>query len=198
VAEDELAPLIDRAAAGDRDAAGEVAERYRERVRRAIHHRLGPALRRRLDTEDLVQSTFAVALRDLRQLDYENERAFVGWLQAIAERRILMAVRKHRAEKRDLRRDRAIEAAAGVELDATTPTRAARRAETKTAMRDAVALLPESERRVVELHSFEGKSFAEVAEILGLADKNAAYHLFRKALKQMSRVMRGHDDGTEA
>jgi RNA polymerase sigma-70 factor, ECF subfamily len=194
VTDDDLGPLIERAAAGDRSAAGEVAERCEGRLRRAIHHRLGPELRRRLDTDDLVQSTIAVALRDLRQLDYQNERAFAGWLEAIAERRIKMAVRKHRAEKRDVRRDRAVEAAAGVAIDATSPTRAARRSEAKASLEEAVKELPEQSRRVVELHSFDGKSFAEVAEILGLADKNAAYYLFQKSLKQMGRALRSHTD----
>ena len=43
----------------------ELTQRYEARVRAHIHHRLGPGLRRRADTEDLLQSTLALVVRDL-------------------------------------------------------------------------------------------------------------------------------------
>ena len=53
-------------------------------------------------------------------------------------------------------------------------------------VRKAVAALPDLERRVVELHSFEGLSLREVAEQLGLSGKKAAHDAFRRALRKMA------------
>ena len=44
---------------------------------------------------------------------------------------------------------------------------------------------------MVELHSFQGLGFREVAQACGLADKDAARYLFQKALKRLGEAMDG-------
>lgn len=181
----ELQALLRQAAAGDEEAANELARRYESVVRAAIRPRLGPELRARLDTEDILQSTLTASLEDLARLDYRGEKAFLGWLCRVAEHRVLDAARRHRAARRDLRRERPLAPGDDLPGRGTSPSQAAVRGERARGLHEAVSRLPDEERRVVELHSFEGLGFREVAERLGLKDKERARYLFRCALRRM-------------
>jgi RNA polymerase sigma-70 factor (ECF subfamily) len=187
--EKEVEDLLRRAATGDRQAAGDLARRYEVRVKELIHRRLGPDVRARVDTDDLYQSTITTALDDLSGFHYEGEKALIGWLYAIAERRILMAVRRHRAAKRDLRREQVLHDPDEIPGARTSPSRAAVRGEMTRGLRNAMAQLEEPERSVVRLHSFEGLGFADVAERLGLPGKSSARHVFQRALKRMGELL---------
>jgi RNA polymerase sigma-70 factor (ECF subfamily) len=189
MADEELEGLIERAAAGDDDAAGELATRYEGRVRATIRRRLGPELRARVETDDIFQTSFFAALGDLTGFRYQGEAAFVRWLSTVAERKMLMTARRHRAGKRDLRLEWPLDGVGEMPGQLTSPTQGAVRGEMKAGIRQAVAELPEPDRQVVELHSFEGLGFREVAERLGLADKNAARHIFQRALKKMGDLL---------
>jgi len=46
---------------------------------------------------------------------------------------------------------------------------------------------------VVQLHSYEGLSFAQVSERLGLNGRSAARNLFQKALHKMGDLLDGGD-----
>ena len=181
----DLESLIRRAADGDANAANELARRYAPGVRAAIRPRLGPELRNRVDTEDILQSTLTASLEDVARLDFRGEKAFVGWLCRVAERRIVDAARRHRAARRDVRREQPLATGDDVIGRGTSPSQAAVRGERARSLREAVAQLPEEERHVVELHSFEGLGFKEVAARLGLKDKERARYLFRRALRKM-------------
>ncbi|MHC4137393.1 MAG: sigma-70 family RNA polymerase sigma factor [Planctomycetota bacterium] len=183
--EPRLEELVRRAQAGDRAAAGELAQRYEDRVKASIRRRLAPDLRQRVDTDDIFQSTIAASLEDLVGFKYEGEKALVAWLTSVAERRLISAARRHRAGKRDVRRHRPLAAAGSVAGNLTSPTRGAVRAETKASIQRAVARLPAIERRVVELRSYEGLAFREIAERLELADKHAAREVFLSALRKI-------------
>jgi RNA polymerase sigma-70 factor (ECF subfamily) len=185
----ELEELLRRAAAGDRDAAGELSRRYEVPLRAAIHRRLGADLRARIDTDDVFQSTILESVESLESFRYRGERAFLGWLTTLAERRIRDKARYHGAAKRDHHKDRPLPPADEVPGDRTTPTQGAVRTEVTEQLREAVARLADPDRQVVELHSFEGLGFKEVAQRLGLADKNAARYVFQRALNQIEDLL---------
>ena len=75
--------------------------------------------------------------------------------------------------------------------DRTTPSVAATRGETARRLEEAVKDLDPEERKVVELHSFRGLTFAETARLAGLPGEDAARHLFRRALKRLGKLMNG-------
>lgn len=189
--EKDVQHLLARAASGDREAAGEALRLFESPLRASIQHSLGRNLRRRVDPEDVYQSTMALALKDLNRVDYQGDPAFLGWLRAIAEHRILEVARRHGAAKRDLRKDRPLEAAGQTPSTGTSPTQGAVRGEIRSRLSEAVAMLPEPERHVVELHSYEGLSFVQVSERLGLKGRSSARSLFQKALHRMGDLLDG-------
>jgi len=185
----DLERLVRRAGRGDERAAEEITRRCGAPVRRIVRRRLGREIRSRVDTEDILQSAFLTALGALRDFRYEGERAFVGWISTIAEQKIRNAARHHRAALRDVRRQRPLSGGARVPDDGTSPTQGAVRGEIVRDIRQAVEKLPERQRSVVLLHSFEGRSFPDIAERLGLTDKSAARRLFQRALRELGNLM---------
>ena len=193
--EDSLEALIEGARAGDPDAAGEIARRYEDHVRRSIGHKLPPDLRRRIDSEDVFQSTIADSIAALQGFEYEGEKAFLAWLTAVAERRLLEAARRHRAQMRDVGRDRSLTAAAGVSANRTSPSQGAAHAEARWTIRDALARLPDEFRIVAEMRSREGLTFREISERLDLTNADVARDRYRAALKKMGEVLASRKGG---
>jgi DNA-directed RNA polymerase specialized sigma24 family protein len=93
VPDDDPRHLVERSAAGDRDAMDALVLRYGPGVRAALHASLAPDVRARVDTDDLFQSTMTAALADLRSFRWEGEPAFRAWLLTVARNEALMAGR---------------------------------------------------------------------------------------------------------
>jgi DNA-directed RNA polymerase specialized sigma24 family protein len=68
------------------------------------------------------------------------------------------------------------------------------RGEAARLLEEAVEALAPDDQRVVRLHSFQGLSFPETARLAGLADADAARHVFRRALKRLGEWMAGRDE----
>ena len=192
--EDDLRTLVERARGGDPSAVDAIVRRVGGRIRAGIRRRLGPELRRRLETEDLFQSAMLQSLADLDGLEYRGEAAFLGWLETIATRQVAMAVRKNRAARRDVRREVRFTRAGPLPSAWTSPTQAAVRGERRTSVREALEKLPPEEREIVRLHAYEGLSFREVAERLDLSGKVSAHRRFRMAMKKMVALLDPGED----
>lgn len=191
---DSLEALIGRARAGDGDAAGEIARRYEGHVRHSIGHKLPRDLRRRFDSEDVFQSTIADSITALQGFKYQGEKAFLAWLAGVAERRLLGASRRNRAQMRDVGRDRSLTAAAGVSVGRTSPSQGAARAEARGTIQDALARLPDELRIVADMRSREGLTFREISERLDLTNADVARDRYRAALKKMGEVLASKKD----
>jgi RNA polymerase sigma-70 factor (ECF subfamily) len=187
---DDVGALVTRAAAGDRDAADSLVRRFAPVVRADVHRRLGADVRAREDTDDILQSTLVEAIGALEGFEFRGEAAFRGWLATLAENRVRMAGRFHRQAMRDpAREDGPPVGTGGPSADGPSPSVAAGQEESTRRLSDAVAALPPEERTVVDLHSYRGLAFPEVARLAGLRDAEAARYLFRKALKTLSESL---------
>ena len=82
--------LVIRAKAGDSVSYGELMMRHSTGVRRTIYN----ILRSGSDVEDLAQDVFIIAQEKLDSL--ETAAAFTSWIQTIARRTALNALRKRR------------------------------------------------------------------------------------------------------
>lgn len=188
----ELLQLIRDAADGDVEAQGRLVRDYEAWMRERIRKRLGPRLRLRLDTEDVLQSSMALALRDLQGKDaaFEGERPFLAWLLRLTQNKIQMAARKHGAAKRDVRREAQLSAPDRQRLDATSPSQAAARSEEADAIRALLADLPDRDRRVIEMRVLDGATFAEIAEALDLPSEAAVRQRYVRLIARLGPRIR--------
>ena len=148
--------VVQRLAAGDRDAVAELYDRHAARVL-GLAHRI---VRNSSDAEDVTQEVFAQAWRTAP--NYEPARGSVaGWLLMMARTRAIDRLRSRQA-----RRDEGMS-----NLDAM-PSRAPAvadrliAAEQAERVRDALLALPVDQKVALELAYFEGCTHTEIAERL--------------------------------
>ena len=148
-----FADFLERIRAGDEQAAAELVRRYESAVRIEVRMRLADSrLRRILDTMDICQSVLASFFLRAAAGEYDLERPeqLVRLLVTIARNKVAYQARRQQAQRRDQRRDVAVDAdGPGRELLAELRRR----------------LTPE-ELRVADLRA-EGREWAEIAAVLG-------------------------------
>lgn len=200
--------LLEEAGRGDAAAVNRLFARHREALRRMVALRLDPALGRRVDASDVVQSALLVASR--RLADYLREPAlpFHLWLRQIARDRLIDEQRRHRlAGRRSLDRERPIAASAyqdrsSIDLatalrdDGLTPAAAVLRQELERRFQAALGRLDDDDREVLLMRHFEQLSNGEVARSLGLSDAAAGMRYLR-ALRRL-RALLGESPSREA
>lgn len=184
-----LAEVIERAVIGDARAQEALVAHLEPSVRAAVRRLLGADLRRVLDSDDIVQSTFAAALGDIGDLSFRGEAALRAWILTIARHQVQMAGRHHRAQRRDVRRGCHLPTALPVAASATGPLDRAMRDDDADAVHQAVDRLDAPDREIVELRSFQALPFDEIAERLGLAGESSARQRFRRALARLAAEM---------
>ena len=94
--------LLDRVAAGDREAVEQLLARYRERLKRMINLRMDRRLAPRVDGSDVVQETLAEASRRLSEYARLRPIPFYPWLRQIAWNKLVELHRWHFREKRSV------------------------------------------------------------------------------------------------
>jgi RNA polymerase sigma-70 factor (ECF subfamily) len=140
-------------ARGDRAAFKELFERYAPKLERLMLRDLYA----REEVNDLVQQTFLQLHR--ARLDFDPSQRFKPWIYTIA----LNLKREH------FRRFRRRPAVLADTLDERpAPAGAHEALEAHRSLSWALAQIPEENRSVIELHWFDGLSFAEVAKCLGI------------------------------
>ena len=165
--------LVDAVLAGDRQAFGHLVERETRSVYRACLRILG----RPHDAEDVTQESFVAAYRAIRT--YRGEGSLRAWLLRIATRQSFRRLSQRRAT---------------VDLDAipaprladasNEPTRVVIDLESRRAVQEAVAALPDPYREVVALRFFADLSLAEVADATGRPLNTVKTHL-RRGLERL-------------
>lgn len=163
--------LIARVNRGEEAAFHELLERDLGWVRRRVKDRLGPGLRGRAETVDLVQSTMVEVLRYRPRLRVDGREQFRALMVRVVEN-VIRAFYDHvRAQCRDLAREERIGSDSGCQHASPRPTPAELCAELEDnrRLRAALERLRPSERHVLELRYFNQLSFAEIGAALNLS-----------------------------
>lgn len=178
-----LRELITRCKAGDEAARATLVDGFYPAVRDAVHRELALDLRRgrswlaaQFSTGDIVQEVFLGALRDLDGFHSDDENAFKSFITTMVRHRLLDALRYHEAGRRDAKRaGRGLNVSVlGPVSDATSPTAAAARSEEVTAVNKALESLQPRDRALIEQRFVANKTYAEIAEALGIVSEGAA------------------------
>jgi RNA polymerase sigma-70 factor (ECF subfamily) len=175
-ANDSFHEFLTRLQARDGEAARELFRRFTGQLITLARRRLEGPLRHKVDSEDVVQSTYKSFFRlyDEGDLDFANWNSLWGLLTLITLRKCADRVAYHRAKRRDAARE--LKAAPGSEgggplADALgrepTPDEAAALTETVERL---LASLDADERLIVEL-SLQGHSTREVSEQLDVPER---------------------------
>ncbi len=166
-----------RAAAGHREAFGELVQRYQAAVRRVCRAVTGDDH----DADDAAQDAFVSALDRIET--YDRTRPFGPWLMRIAANAGIDLLRRH-AVRKAVTLDEALVAGG------PSPAIDAGRAELRERIRAALAQLPERQRIAVALFDLEGYAHAEVAKVLGVPEGTARSDVFhgRRRLRELLKV----------
>ncbi|MHC4168858.1 MAG: sigma-70 family RNA polymerase sigma factor [Planctomycetota bacterium] len=162
---------------GDRTALERLCQVYAERVHWIVRFRMGGEIRSKLDSMDVVQDAFVLALRDLEDFSYRDEGDFLRWLSTIVENRIRDNMKKLHADKRNIRKEvplrnhlpttkRSSAGAAGP-IATTTPSVILSRREDLDKLDKAIDKLRPEYREVIILKKIEGLSYREIGNRLG-------------------------------
>src|SRR5437764_7912856 len=101
--------LLDRAASGDGRARQELLARHRKRLRRMVALRLDRRLAARVDPSDVVQEALADAARKLDGYLRDRPLPFYPWLRRLAWERLVKMHQRHRAGRRAVGREEALD-----------------------------------------------------------------------------------------
>jgi RNA polymerase sigma-70 factor (ECF subfamily) len=155
--------LLARFAAGDRDALEELFRRYRLPAYRVAFRLLS----QEADALDAVQEGFIKALTHLHS--FQGRSSFKTWLMRVVSNAALDLGRQ-----RGRRETLSLETGGGDgdgnhPLVPDNPGQGLEQADLRRLLDQALAALPEAQRRTFVLHADGGLSYREVAEVLGIS-----------------------------
>ena len=166
-----------------------------------IDRRLGAALRRKIEADDLFQETSAEAVRSLSDVDLADRDPF-NWLCQVAERRIIDAHRRFfGSQKRDAGREVSLNAGGGSTSDTSRPglinllvasmtsaSQAFSRDQRQMKLLAALEKLPEDHREALRLRYLENLPSKDIAEKLGKSD-GAVRVMLTRSLAKLQQIL---------
>jgi RNA polymerase sigma-70 factor (ECF subfamily) len=167
---------------GDAAAREQLFGRWRPLLSLQARSLLAQELATQVDPSDVVQETLTQAVRDVDQFRGQTEGEWVSWLQCLLAGHAAKLLRHHSAAKRDIARTGPL--STGLTADGRSPSDVAMDREQALRLATAIAGLDERMRTVVIGRSFEGRSFDEIALLLGCSS-GAARVLWTRALRQL-------------
>ena len=167
--------LVDLAKAGDKDAFGELYERYLDKIYSYVYYRMG----NHHDAEDLTARVF---FRAMAHIENYTERGvpFQAWLYRIAHN-LVANWHRDRGRRKVIPLDEFL--AASLKSDA--PDAQAEDKEERDALREAIRRLPEERQQLLLLKFVEHLSNAEIGEIMNRTEGaiKSLYHRTLLALR---------------
>lgn len=153
-------------------------------------------LRSKLDPADLVQETIAEAYRARARLEAMPDRDRAAYLFRALKNNLLDALRKHQKNATDPHfAQSSVQLEQWLVDDGSMPSARLAREERRRQVAEALAELPDTQRRAVELQVIDGLSGREIAARLGVT-REAVGGLLRRG-KQQLRERLGDTSGDD-
>jgi RNA polymerase sigma-70 factor (ECF subfamily) len=177
-ADEALADLVRRGAAGDESALEAIYHRFKAALFSLACRYTGNAAA----AEDVLQEVFLKALTHLSEVN--NVATFPGWLYRITVNASLSYLRSRKAERRS-----------SVPLsDVEGVLAASSREETGSRLRkpleEAIQTLPKRLKSVFLMHDVQGFKHEEIAGILGCTVGTSKSHLFKARMRLRDRLLK--------
>jgi len=203
-ANDRIEQLVARAREGDLRAFDTLFRMYETALRATVDKRLGPRLRSKMESVDLVQSVWKDVLRDMKDFNYQGPDSFFNWLAFRIVRKINDKGRYFATGKRNPEKERRIFSAAS-RLDSAMPLAANDPSPSEAAMADEdldrlmrlLGGLPDLQRQALVLRLRDNLSCREIGKIMGRS-AGAVQKLCNRALKKIDETKGKDQDSTES
>src|SRR5688572_20295884 len=167
-------------------ASREIDDLYRAHVAEVYRYAFA-VLGNHADAEDVTQTTFLNAYRALEQ--GVRPRKPTNWLLTIASNAIKLRFRQEQSRPRQVEFDERIAQAGTDEEDDEGPS--------VGELLTALSKIPPQQRQAIVLREFEGRSYNEIAEILGISTSALETLLFR-ARRSLAEELQDQLTCTEA
>jgi RNA polymerase sigma-70 factor, ECF subfamily len=171
--------LVQAVLDGNRDAFGDLVERYK----RGIASFIGASVRQPSDVADLTQETFLRAYAHLGTFNSDLGR-FSTWLYHISRNvvRTFLGRSLRRPALAELGEDQTLENALADVSHEADPAGGVLRAEAEAEVRAALAQLPERTRTVLALRFYDNMDYQTIASTMGLSLGNVKTLIHRGKL----------------
>ena len=166
---------------------------FRSYLRLLANMQIDRRIRSKVDASDIVQQTLMQAHQAREQFRGDNDAQRAAWLRQILARNLIHATRDMTREKRDVRREKSIQASLDqssmrleglLAADESSPSMKMNRNEQVLLIAKAVEELPEPQREALLMHYLEQKSLPEIAEAMDRTRGSVA-GLVRRALESL-------------
>jgi RNA polymerase sigma-70 factor (ECF subfamily) len=172
-------------------------ERFRSYLVLLARLKLDCKLRGKLDASDVVQQTLLEAHQALASFRGDDLPAQAAWLRQILARNLANAVRDLTRAKRDVRKERSLQAVLDnsackleglLAAEQSSPSQKLVRHERALQLAEAMAQLPAAQREAVLLRHFQELTLTEIAAQLGCTTA-AVTGLLQRGLKNLRRAL---------
>ncbi|HBE70415.1 MAG TPA: hypothetical protein DDW52_19875 [Planctomycetaceae bacterium] len=171
------------------ESRADLLETFREYMRQVARRALATKKDFKLSVSDIVQNAILCAHRDAPACRAENARELKAWLRSIVLNDISNACRDAQRLKRDVRREKSMDAVAPQVANHSTPSEIAIRTEEQERIETALEQLPLESQRVIRLRHKEDRSFVEIADQMGRSP-DAVRMLWNRSIVLLSRELK--------
>lgn len=196
------AALVAKIKAGDGEALAAYIAQRSPQLLSFIEKRMSDALRRRVESTDILQDLTTSAWQSLSGVEWGDREPF-SWLCQQAERRIIDAHRRHfGAQKRSAGREVNLSSGGGddgggmadlLAASMTSPSGILSRQQKEFHMLQALQSLPEDAREALRMRYVEGLPSKEIAQTLGRTD-GAVRVLLTRSLQKLQDILSHNSD----
>jgi len=168
-------------------------ERYRSWLGLLARLQVEPRFRTKFDPSDIVQQTMLEAIRGWPKFRGGTEAELAAWLRQILARNLAHVARDHGRDRRDVGRERSLEAAldassarleAWLASEQSSPSQQAQRNEQLLRLAHVLTGLPEAQREALVLHYWQGWTTTEIGRRLDRSPAAVA-GLLKRGLKEL-------------
>ena len=175
------------------EEVGRSVEAYREYLCLLARTQFDPRLQGKLEPSDIVQEALLKAHRAGAEFRCLSDAEAAAWLRKILVNSMADAARRFGAQARDVNLERSLEESSvrleqWLAAEHSSPSEVAIRHEDLFHLAEALAQLPEDQRRSVELMHLQGLSVNEVGEIMGRSPA-AVGGLLRRGMRKLRELL---------
>lgn len=168
----DLRHWVEKAQAGDANAWIELDRQLRPRLEALLRPRIPDMLRPRFDVDDVLQSGYLEATRQIASFEFRGEHSFEAWIGEIMFNELRDKLRFHARDKRSIEREEDVGSSvrARAKVDVHTPSQVLECAEDHAGLARQLETLSPVDSELIRMRFQEGLSWAEIGRRLELPE----------------------------